>query len=171
MYSLIFTSNGSKKDWPPQKIPRNDGYAYIINMHVCNTTNSLKYKMRRIRRRRIAPTKEKPKKIRAYGRTGSEFWPQNIAGSISEAAMGGTGAGDLIFHSLCSLHVVQWKEKRLWRGRPKFDRFYISLSSEAATGGGGARSAPVWRGNELKKMGARSARARTRGQNPLVLYV
>jgi hypothetical protein len=36
-------------------------------------------------------------------------------------------------------------------------------------GGGGARSAPVWRGNELKKMGARSARARTRGQNPLVL--
>ena len=36
---------------------------YIINMHVCNTTNSLKYKKRRIRRRRIAPTKEKPKKI------------------------------------------------------------------------------------------------------------
>jgi hypothetical protein len=37
MYTLIFTSNGSKKDWPPQKIPRNDGYVYIINMHVCNT--------------------------------------------------------------------------------------------------------------------------------------
>jgi hypothetical protein len=32
-------------------------------------------------------------------------------------------------------------------------------------GGGGA---PVWGGNELKKTGARSARARTRGQNPLV---
>jgi hypothetical protein len=28
---------------------------------------------------------------------------------------------------------------------------------------------PVGRGNELKKTGARSARARTRGQNPLVL--
>jgi hypothetical protein len=27
---------------------------------------------------------------------------------------------------------------------------------------------PVWRGNELKKTGARSARARTRGQNTLV---
>jgi hypothetical protein len=30
---------------------------------------------------------------------------------------------------------------------------------------------PVWRGNELKKKGARSARARTRGQNPLVSYI
>ncbi len=35
-------------------------------------------------------------------------------------------------------------------------------------GGGGARSVPVWRVNEPKKTGARSARARTRGQNPLV---
>jgi hypothetical protein len=61
MYKLILTSNGSKKAWPPQKIPRNDEYVYIINMHVCNTKNSLKYKKRRIRRRRIAPTKEKPK--------------------------------------------------------------------------------------------------------------
>jgi hypothetical protein len=26
-------------------------------MHVCNTTNSLKYKRRRIRRRRIAPAR------------------------------------------------------------------------------------------------------------------
>ncbi len=34
--------------------------------------------------------------------------------------------------------------------------------------GGGAQR-PVGRGNELKKTGARSARARTRGQNPLVL--
>ncbi len=32
----------------------------------------------------------------------------------------------------------------------------------------GARSAPVWGNNKLKKTGARSARARTRGQNPLV---
>ncbi len=35
-------------------------------------------------------------------------------------------------------------------------------------GKGGGRAAPVWRGNEPKKTGARSARARTRGQNPLV---
>ena len=40
-------------------------------------------------------------------------------------------------------------------------------SSEAAMGGG-ARSPPVWHGSELEKTGARSARARTRGQNPLV---
>ncbi len=32
---------------------------------------------------------------------------------------------------------------------------------------GGAQR-PVWRGNAPKKTGARSARARTRGQNPLV---
>ena len=34
-------------------------------------------------------------------------------------------------------------------------------------GGGGAQR-PVWLGNEPKKTGTRSARARTRGQNPLV---
>ncbi len=36
--------------------------------------------------------------------------------------------------------------------------------------GGGAQR-PVGRGNESKKTGARSARARTRGQNPLVFYM
>ncbi len=36
--------------------------------------------------------------------------------------------------------------------------------------GGGAQR-PVWCGNELKKTGARSARARTRGQNPLVVKI
>jgi hypothetical protein len=30
---------------------------------------------------------------------------------------------------------------------------------------------PVGRGNEIKMTGARSARARTRGQNPLVFYI
>jgi hypothetical protein len=45
--------------------------------------------------------KKKPKKIRPYGRIGTQFYPKNIAGRISEAAMGGAGAGDLIFHSLC----------------------------------------------------------------------
>ncbi len=49
-----------KKAWPLRKTPQNDGYVYknctnIINMHVCNTTNSFKYKRRRMRRRRIAP--------------------------------------------------------------------------------------------------------------------
>ena len=41
-------------------------------------------------------------------------------------------------------------------------------SSEAAMGGDGGAQRPVWRGNEPKKTGARSARARTRGQNTLV---
>jgi hypothetical protein len=43
-------------------------------------------------------------------------------------------------------------------------------SSEAALGRGVGAQRPVLRGNELKKTGARSARARTRGQNPLVGY-
>jgi hypothetical protein len=38
------TPNGSKKAWPPRKTPQNDGLVYIINMHVCITTNNLKYK-------------------------------------------------------------------------------------------------------------------------------
>ena len=37
-------------------------------------------------------------------------------------------------------------------------------------GRGRGAQRPVWDGNELKKTGARSARARTRGQNPLILY-
>ncbi len=36
--------------------------------------------------------------------------------------------------------------------------------------GGGGAQLPVLCDNELKKRGARSARARTRGQNPLVVY-
>jgi hypothetical protein len=44
--------------------------------------------------------------------------------------------------------------------------FLFGRSREAAMGGG--RAAPVWRVYEPKKAGARSARARTRGQNPLV---
>ncbi len=44
--------------------------------------------------------------------------------------------------------------------------FLFGGSSEAAMGGA---QRPVGRGNEPKKTGARSARARTRGQNPLVL--
>ena len=53
----MLAPNGLKKACPPRKTQQNDGYVYIINMHVCNTTNSLKYKKRRIRRRRIAPTR------------------------------------------------------------------------------------------------------------------
>ncbi len=44
-------------------------------------------------------------------------------------------------------------------------------SSEAVIGGGGGAQRPVNSGNEIKMTGARSARARTRGQNPLVLNI
>jgi hypothetical protein len=44
-------------------------------------------------------------------------------------------------------------------------------SSEAATGWGGARSALFGMLMSPKKTGARSARARTLGQNPLVLLI
>jgi hypothetical protein len=46
--------------------------------------------------------------------------------------------------------------------------FFGGGSSEAAMGGGGEQR-PVGRGNELKKTVARSAQARTRCQNPLVI--
>jgi hypothetical protein len=45
--------------------------------------------------------------------------------------------------------------------------FYFWGSSEAAMGRGGAQR-PVWRVNGPKMTGARSARAHTCGQNPLV---
>jgi hypothetical protein len=69
------TPNGSKKAWPPQKTPQNDEYVfcqlkskkncpqtaifqeleyiYIIDMHVCTTTNRFKYKKRRDKKRMI----------------------------------------------------------------------------------------------------------------------
>jgi hypothetical protein len=49
-YTLILTPNELGKGWPPQKTPQNDGYFMSVD---CNTTNSLKYKKRRIRRRRM----------------------------------------------------------------------------------------------------------------------
>ena len=80
VYTLILTPNGSKKAWPPQKTPQDDGkvfcqhlfsqtaifqqlkYIYIINIHVCNTTNRFKYKKIRIRRIR----RDKKRRIRRY---------------------------------------------------------------------------------------------------------
>ncbi len=45
---------------------------------------------------------------------------------------------------------------------------YFLFGGEAKLRWTGGAQRPVGRGNELKKTGARSARARTRGQNPLV---
>jgi hypothetical protein len=71
--------------------------------------------------------------------------------------------------------VVQWKEKTLEVDGASSIYFIYFFgcrirNSEAATSGGGAQR-PVWRVNEPEKTGARSARARTRGQNPLVHYM
>jgi hypothetical protein len=44
-----------------------------------------------------------------------------------------------------------------------------SNKKQRSCNGRGGAQRPVWGSNELKKTGARSARARTRGQNPLVL--
>ncbi len=63
-YTLILTPKGSKKALPPRKPPQHKNkslcpqtavfqrlkYIFIINMYVCNTTNRLKYKKRKIRR-------------------------------------------------------------------------------------------------------------------------
>ncbi len=73
-------------------------------------------------------------------------------------------------------------EKHLFSGKPftraarvsiDFIYFWGSNKKQRSCDGGGGRGArrPVWGGSEFKKTGARSARARTRGQNPLVLYM
>jgi hypothetical protein len=88
-----------------------------------------------------------------------------IAGRISEATMGGAKGP----HISC-----MWSsgvKKAFDVGGPSWiDFIYLWGPNEkqrSCEGGGGAQR-PVWGGNELKKTGARSARVRTRGQNPLV---
>jgi hypothetical protein len=72
--------------------------------------------------------------------------------------------------------VVQWKDIRPWRPELGLKEAliinFLANEYEAAKlrRAGGAQR-PVWRGNAPKKTGARSARARTRGQNPLVKYI
>ena len=105
-YTLILTSNESKKAWPPRKTPQNDGYIMSAELR----------------------------------------W----AGGASAVCMWFSGV-----------------KKAFDVGGPHWIDFCRMRSSEAAMGRGG-RAAPRWGGNELKKTGARSARARTRGQNPLV---
>ncbi len=87
----------------------------------------------------------------------------------------GEGRGALYFE----VSVVQWKDIRPWW--PEYGPegkhfvsglfFYFGGCSEAAMDGGRGAQRPVWGGNELKKTGARSAQARTRGQNPLVIII
>ncbi len=81
--------------------------------------------------------------------------------------MGGAGARDLIFHCLCGP-----VDQALDVGSPSsIDLVYFwgSNNKQRSCDGRGGAQRPVSCGNELKKTGARSARARTRGQNPLVI--
>ncbi len=67
---------------------------------------------------------------------------------ICEAAMGGAGAGDLIFHSLCG------KKKALDVGGPSSidcKYFWGSNKKQRSCDGRGGAQRPVWRGNEPKK--------------------
>ncbi len=49
--------------------------------------------------------------------------------------------------------------------------FFWGGAQRSCEGRGVGAQRPVWGGNELKKTSARSARARTRGQNPLVVNI
>ncbi len=106
----------------------------------------------------IAPTPSLP----------GECVPPRLLCGGRTPSLGGEGVGGHYFGrrqtQLCTLHIIC--------------KYFVDFSyifegrirgSEAAMDGGGAQR-PVWVGSELKKTGARSARARTRGQNPLVLY-
>jgi hypothetical protein len=48
---------------------------------------------------------------------------------------------------------------------------FLSLGEQRSCDGRGGAQRPVGRGNEPKKTGVRSARARTRGQNTLVNHI
>ncbi len=78
-----------------------------------------------------------------------------FAGKISEATMWGAGVPE------CTLSC-SWGGAGTQLGR---------LDRRPGTLWGGGAQRPVWGGNEPKKTGARSARSRTRGQNPLVIYI
>jgi hypothetical protein len=74
----------------------------------------------------------------------------------------------------CSL--AQWKNIRPWRPELGPEGKFVSeifhffyFWGEAARGGGAQRS--VWHVNVPKKTDERSARARTHGQNPLLVSV
>ncbi len=75
-YTLILTPSGSKNALPPRKPPQHKKslfnqtvifqkfkYICIINMYVCNITNRLKYKKRKISRQRKVRYEKNKKRI------------------------------------------------------------------------------------------------------------
>jgi hypothetical protein len=91
----------------------------------------------------------------------------------------GQGAGKVILQSLGG-QVERYStlaararclKEVLVSGNIKFYIFWLMNMKQRSCDGGGGAQRPVWRGNAPKKTGARSAHARTRGQNPLVLVI
>ncbi len=76
----------------------------------------------------------------------------------------GRRAGNITFQSLGG----SLKGIILLLGIVRNNFWGINKKQRSCDGRRGGAQRPVWRGNEPKKTGARSARARTRGQNPLV---
>ncbi len=119
----------------------------------------------------------------------------NLAVRISATAMAGdiiffslagplwyyTGAHTVIFCGIFSLCYspegrakLRWAEKSFDVGGPSsidFIYFWGSNKKQQCDGRGGGAQRPVSGSIKLKKTGARSARARTCGQNPLVTYI
>ncbi len=71
------------------------------------------------------------------------------------------GAGNIIFQSLGGPNSGQ-------KGSILFLDYFFGGGDAAKLRWREGAQRPVWRNNEPKKTGARSARARTRGHNPLV---
>ncbi len=87
---------------------------------------------------------------------------------------GGHGAKMLIaIYFLCTIYLSIWKAH--YEGGPSsivfFIYFYGSNKKQRSCDGWGGAQRPVWCGDKPKKTGAHSARAPTRGQNPLVFYI
>ncbi len=116
------------------------------------------------------------------------FDPKTLLVGSAKLRWVGRGTGGLLFQSLCgpverkaldvgglssslkkSIYFLEspspWRPSLI-----DFIYFWGSNKKQRSCDGRVGRAAPVWRGNEFKKTGARSARARTRGQNPLVIY-
>jgi hypothetical protein len=132
----------------------------LIRMSVIQQT--FKYKKIRIRR-------DKKRRIRRdmNRRIRWSHFPAGVRGGTH--LLGGKGVGDQYFGrrqtQLCTLHMYsKYFVDFIYFWRP-------NKKQRSCDGRGGGAQRPVWGGNELKKTGARSARARTRGQNPLVQYV
>jgi hypothetical protein len=81
---------------------------------------------------------------------------------------GGGQRTSYVFHSLCG----PLERKKPLGGPSATDLIYFLNKKQRSCDGRGGAQRPVWHVNKPKKTGARSARARTRGQNPLVsLYL